>query len=111
MRCMTAARSKAVVRAQASAARFAAPIASWASARSPCGTAPIVSPVAGESASNVSPDSALVHAPSMSILLDATRALVVHDDAHQIPDRDDADGDVPVEHGQVTEAAVDHHGR
>jgi len=48
--------------------------------------------VAGESAVNVSPESAAVHRPSMNIpvLLDATRAFVVDHHAHQIPDRDDS---------------------
>src|SRR4029079_7775123 len=100
-RCSAAARSNAVSAAQPPAARFAAPMASRASSRPPCGTSPIVSPVAGDSAANVSPEREVVHAPSRNITpLDATGALVVDDDPHQIADRDDPDGLVSLEHRQ-----------
>src|SRR3954453_8069175 len=46
----------------------------------------------------------------MPVELDATRALVVDDDAHEVADGDDPDGDAAaIEHGQVAKAAVDHH--
>src|SRR5436190_16659544 len=64
---MNAARSNAVVRDHAAAASFAAAIARRASSRDPRGTSPSVSPVAGDSAVNVSPDSAPVQAPATNI--------------------------------------------
>ena len=48
-------------------ARLAASIARWASERSPCGTVPIVSPVAGLVVSAVSPEAAGTHSPSTNI--------------------------------------------
>src|SRR5712691_8555015 len=72
---MHAARSNAVRRDHGSAARFAAPIANCASLRPPCGTSAITSPVAGESAVNVSPLSEPVHRPSTNIAV-SVRVLV-----------------------------------
>src|SRR5581483_5728490 len=66
-RTMNAARSKAVVRDHVSAASFAAAIARFASSREPCGTAAIGSPVAGDSATKVSPLSASVHRPATNM--------------------------------------------
>src|SRR5690348_4633404 len=110
---MSAARSNAVSRAQPLAASFAAAIACCASAREPCGTSPICSPVAGESATNVAPPSAAPHAPPTNIpcvaTLDATRAHVLEHDPHQIPDRDDPAWTAILEHRQMPEPAVDHH--
>src|SRR6185437_6784627 len=75
---------------------------------------PIASPVAGESAVNVSPDTAPCHAPSTNIpvllkLSDATWAHIVEGNAHQVADRDDAAGCSAVQDRQVAEPAVDHH--
>ena len=97
-RCIAAARSNALARAQSPAARFAAPIARRASSRPPCWTAPIVSPVAGDSASNVSPDSAVVHSPAMNNSGSAGRFVVDHD-AHEVTDREDPDRRAAVDHG------------
>ncbi len=66
--CILAARSKAVSRDHGSKARFAASIARWASERSPCGTLPSVSPVAGLVVSAVSPEAAWHHSPSTNML-------------------------------------------
>ena len=62
-----AARSNAVRRAHASAAARAASIACRASSRSPCGTVPITSPVAGLVASNVSPVALARQSPPTNI--------------------------------------------
>src|SRR6476469_8046834 len=106
-RCSAAARSNALRRAQPVAASFAAAIARRASSRPPRWTVPIVSPVAGDSASNVSPDSAVVHSPAMNKSCPAGRLVVDHD-AHQVADRDDSDRRVAFEHREVPEAAVEH---
>ena len=101
----------ALRRAQPSAARFAAAIARRASSRPPFWTAPIFSPVAGDSASNVSPDSATAHSPVDEHQAPARR-LVVERHAHEVADRHDPERRTGVVHDrQVAEAAVDHHRR
>ena len=73
--CILAARSNAVSRAQASAASPAAAIAARASSRSPSGTEPIVSPVAGLDADDVSPVALGRHAPPMNMSSSVTEAI------------------------------------
>ena len=70
--CIFAARSNAVRRAQPSAAARAAAIARAASARSPCATWAISSPVAGLVAVKVSPLALGVHSPATNSSRTAT---------------------------------------
>ncbi len=73
--CILAARSNAVSRAQPSAASRAAAIAARASSRSPSATEPIVSPVAGLDAEDVSPVALGRHAPPMNMSSSVTVAI------------------------------------
>src|SRR5690242_5895003 len=72
--CILAARSNAVMPAQAAAASCAAAIAARASSRSPWGTVAITSPVAGLAVSAVAPVRAARHSPPTNI---STCVLVV----------------------------------
>ncbi len=67
MRCSAAARAKAVCAAHPGKASAAAATAAWASERSPCGIAPMTSPVTGLVASKVSPEALGLQAPPTNI--------------------------------------------
>src|SRR6185437_2287545 len=88
-----AARSNAVSRAQPSAAPRAAAIAARASSRSPSGTAPIVSPVAGLDADDVSPVALGRHAPPMNMSNSVTVAMGRSRSAPRAP-QDGPDGPI-----------------
>jgi len=111
-RCSAPARSNGVRRAHASAARFAAPIASCASSRSPCATlADRLARRGRVGGERLACERARPTPVRRTSSLQTPRGLSSSDDdPHQVADRDDPHRLVALEPGQMPEAAVDHHG-